>query len=469
MSGGIYLLSFLVLCKLCIVVTECKLSMILNDPFFIGICFFTIGFLSLVGFTSAYLNYFFKSKIYRYYSLYILTLLLFVATVYIKDTGDFPLKSNRRIIMQLVVDGLQMLSALLFCSFIYHAMVLQHPKYKKLKKTYYGYVGFTGLYFIIMFIFPHFVRVSFPFFLITRLIIYVIALLFYYHIGKELKVVFFRYLFMGTTILFISGILALWDSTVNSATSIYTGFHYLCYGYFFENSCFIGAFIYKYFIVDKEKNEVEHQHEVQLFATKIEMQKQTMDYIGKEIHDNIGQKLTLASLYTQQLEHENNNSNIKENIDNISILINESLAEMRELSKSLTDNTIEKNGIIQLMEDECERVRKLNLCSVKFSCPKRNIELNYDSKTVLVRIVQEFFQNSIKHSDCKNLTLQLNTDDNSVELILIDDGKGFDISKTYTNGIGLINSKKRTEMLNGLFKLDSQLNIGTKITVTLPL
>ena len=443
--------------------------MILNDPFFIGICFFTIGFLSLVGFTSAYLNYFFKSKIYQYYSLYILTLLLFVITVYVKDTGDFPLKSDRRNIMQLVVDGLQMLSALLFCSFIYHAMVLQHVKYKKLKKWYYSYVGLTGLYFIIMFLFPHFVRVSFPFFLITRLIIYLIAILFYFHIGKELKVVFFRYLFLGTTFLFVSGIMALWDSTANSKTSIYTGFHYLCYGYFFENICFIGAFIYKYFIVDKEKHEVEHQHEVQLFATKIEMQQQTMEYIGKEIHDNIGQKLTLASLYTQQLEHENKAPNIKNNIDNISLLINESLAEMRELSKSLTDNTIENNSIYKLIEDECDRVRKLNLCSVKFISNTRSIDLGYQSKAVLIRIVQEFFQNSIKHSDCKNLTLQLSAFENSIELLLVDNGKGFDKNKIYTNGIGLKNMKKRTEMLNGNFILDSKLNVGTKITVTLPI
>ncbi|WP_333600475.1 sensor histidine kinase [Flavobacterium sp.] len=443
--------------------------MILNDPFFIGLCFFTIGFLSLVGFTSTYLNYFFKSKIYRYYSLYIVTLLLFVITVYVKDTGDFPVKTLRRNIMQLLVDGWQMLSALLFCSFIYHAMVLQNATYKKLKKAYYFFIGFTVLYFIIMFAFPDFVRLSFSFFVATRIMIYLIAILFYYHIGKELKIVYFRYLFLATTFLFVSGFLALWDSTVNGKTSVYTGFQYLCYGYFFENICFIGAFIYKYFIVDKEKQEVEHQHEVQLFTTKIEMQQQTMEYIGKEIHDNIGQKLTLASLYTQQLEHENKAPNIKDNIDNISILINESLAEMRELSKSLTDNSIEKNSINKLIEDECERVRKLNLCSVKFISNTKNIDLSYQSKAILIRIAQEFFQNSIKHSECKNLTLQLSTSSNNIGLILVDDGKGFDDSKIYSNGIGLKNMKKRTEMLNGNFKLESKLNVGTKITVTLPL
>ncbi|MFM2214478.1 MAG: hypothetical protein RL427_1741 [Bacteroidota bacterium] len=442
--------------------------MILNDPFFVGICFFTIGFLSLVGFTSVYLMYFFKSKTYRYYSIYIVTLILFIISVYLKETGDFPHFSHRRNLMQLVVDGLQMFSALLFCSFIYHAMLSQDAKYEKLKKVYYCYVVYTGLYFAIMFVFPDFVRVSFSFFVITRIIVYLIASFFYYYMIRDLKIVFFRYLFLATSFLFISGLAALWDSTVNYKTSIYTGFHYLCIGYFFENACFIGAFIYKYFIVDKEKQEVEHHHKVQLFTTKIEMQQQTMSYIGKEIHDNIGQRLTLASLYAQQLEHENETAEEKDRIDTISFLINQSLADMRELSKSLTDNSIENNMICKLIEDECERVRKLNLFTVKFICHDKNLSIAYQSKAVLIRIIQEFFQNSIKHSACKNVTLQLDLSKNTITMMLIDDGSGFDLSSNYTNGIGLKNMKERTEMLAGAISIESKINVGTKITVTIP-
>jgi signal transduction histidine kinase len=412
--------------------------------------------------------YFFKSRTYRYYSLYILTLILFIISVYLKDTGDFPLFSERRNIMQLVVDGLQMLSALLFCSFIYHAMILQDAKYGKLKKVYYAYIAFTGIYFTIMVLFPDFVRISFEFFVFTRILVYLIAFFFYYYMIRNLQIVFFRYLFFATTFLFVSGMLALWDSTVNAKTSIYTGFHYLCLGYFFENACFIGAFIYKYFIVDKEKREVEHHHKVQLFSTKLEMQQQTMSYIGKEIHDNIGQKLTLASLYTQQLEHENETAEEKDRIDNISFLINQSLADMRELSKSLTDNSIEHNMLCKLIEDECERVRKLNLFTIKFICHNKNVNLDYQSKAVLIRITQEFFQNSIKHSACKNVTLQLDLSDKNITMMLIDDGSGFDITTNYSHGIGLKNMKERTEMLAGEFSIESKINVGTKITVTIP-
>lgn len=443
--------------------------MILNDPFFIGICFFTIGFLSLVGFTSAYLNYFFKSNTYRYYSLYVLTLLLFVITVYVKDTGDFPPKSDRRHIMQLVVDGLQVLSALFFCAFIYFGMVLQDTKYKKLKPVYYFFIGFTFLYFLILFMFPDFVRKSYPFFIVSRVIIFLISMVFYYQIARALHIVYFRYLFFAITFLFVSGFMALWDSTANANTSIYTGFHYLCFGYFLENSCFVGAFIYKYFVVDKEKKDIQHQHEVQLFTSKIEMQQQTMEHLGKEIHDNIGQKLTLASLYTQQLDHENKAPNVKDTITNISDILNETLSEMRELTKSLTLNTIENNSIVKLIENECERVKKLKKFSVTFICHTKDSTLSYEAKTIMIRIVQEFFQNSIKHSACHNITVAFSEIENTVELSLSDDGKGFDTGNYYSNGIGLKNIKKRTELLKGKFQLESKINIGTKITITLPL
>jgi len=441
--------------------------MILNDPFFIGICFFSIGFLILVGSTSLFLNYFFKLKVYTFYSLYILSLILFIATVYIKNTGDFPLGSEKRHIMQLVVDGIQVWSALLFCCFIYYAMVLENSKHKKLIKTHVFFIGFTVLYTITIFLFPDFVRKSYAFFIVSRIIIYAISMVFYYNIARELKIVYFRFLFSAITFLFVFGFLALWDSTVN--LSVYTGFQYLCYGYFFENICFIGAFIYKYFKVDKEKKEAAHLYELQLFSSKNEIQNQTLDYIGKEIHDNIGQKLTLASLYTQQLEYENKSSDIENSISNISNILNETLSEMRELTKSLTINSIGENIIYNLIETECERVKKLNLFNVRLLCNNKKINLPIETKTILIRIVQEFFQNSIKHSACQNIIVTINESKETIELSLVDDGKGFEMNNFYTNGIGLKNMKTRVELLKGSFMLESKINIGTKINVTLPL
>ena len=232
------------------------------------------------------------------------------------------------------------------------------------------------------------------------------------------------------------------------------------------------VFIRQYQIKKKEHNTMlQNQleiHQKELLATQIEIQLQTMQHIGREIHDNVGQKLTLASLYTQQLAFENKAPQVNERIENISKIINESLRELRELSRSLTDNTVETATIYQLISHEVKKIKDLNLCSVNFDCNLPKKELSYTQKAFLIRIIQEFLQNSMKHAACQLITIQLHFDASTLQLIIQDDGKGFDVNATKSTGIGLINMKKRTELLAGTFNLESKLNQGTQLTVVLP-
>jgi signal transduction histidine kinase len=218
-----------------------------------------------------------------------------------------------------------------------------------------------------------------------------------------------------------------------------------------------------------EKKIMSQLHEQILLSTQIEMQTQTMQYIGREIHDNIGQKLTLASLYTQQLAYENKAPQINDKIENISSIINESLSELRQLSKSLTDDSIAGNTITDLIQQECERVNNTKKCCVHFSSNQKNFVLPYQTKSILLRIVQEFLQNSIKHSGCKNIEISLSVNDNTNWLLLKDDGKGFDLTKISGNGIGLNNMKKRAELIGGTFNLESIAGSGTKLDIEIPL
>ena len=208
-------------------------------------------------------------------------------------------------------------------------------------------------------------------------------------------------------------------------------------------------------------------HQKEILATQIEMQQQTMQHIGREIHDNIGQKLTLASLYTQQLAFENKAPHINDNIENISKIINQSLTDLRLLSKSLTDNEIQEKTIYQLIKAEKLKIENLKICKISLKANDKNLDLDYQQKTILLRIVQEFIQNSVKHAICKNINIELKTYQNNTELEIKDDGKGFDVNKKYT-GIGLLNMKKRTEMINGVFNLKSD-NSGTHLSIILPI
>lgn len=239
---------------------------------------------------------------------------------------------------------------------------------------------------------------------------------------------------------------------------------------------FIGGiiiFIREYRIKKKAHNKqvesINTLHQKELLENKLEIQERTMKHIGQEIHDNIGQKLTLASIYLQQLDHENKAPHINKNIGAINDILNQSLIELRQLSKSLTDDAILELSISELLSNECKKIRELKVFEISLD-DNMNKDLNsYRVKSVLLRITQEFLQNSIKHANCSHLSLYIGTQNNYVSLILKDNGKGFNVGQITNNGIGLKNMKQRTQILNGVFNLKSNSETGTELSVKIPI
>lgn len=218
-------------------------------------------------------------------------------------------------------------------------------------------------------------------------------------------------------------------------------------------------------------NEIEMKNELhqrELLSTQLEIQQATMQQIGRELHDNIGQKLTLVSLYVQQMLYENKVPEAVERIDQVSQIINQSLQDLRSLSKTLTDDNISQKEIITLIQEEVDNTNSLKKCLVSFEHNFDQLDLGFVHKNLLLRITQEFIQNSIKHSNCKNIFINLNTSEEILwELKIHDDGTGFDTSNTKSNGIGLTNMKNRAKIIGADFILESEKNAGTKVNITL--
>lgn len=215
--------------------------------------------------------------------------------------------------------------------------------------------------------------------------------------------------------------------------------------------------------------QMDEEHKRELLENQMEIQLQTMKHIGREIHDNVGQKLTLASLYTQQLILEERVPKAFKEVNEIGEIINDSLNELRQLSKSLTNDTLENNSLVELIEKECELINQLKECKIHFVNTLKTKVNSYQIKSILFRITQEFLQNSIKHSGCKNIRIRLSKVEGNLCLGMQDNGKGFDITELEVKGIGLKNMEKRTEMLGGKFFLESQQDKGTKLTVKIPI
>lgn len=218
-------------------------------------------------------------------------------------------------------------------------------------------------------------------------------------------------------------------------------------------------------------NEIEVKNEIhkrELLATQLEIQQATMQQIGRELHDNIGQKLTLVSLYTQQLLYENKVPEVSERIDQVSQIINQSLQDLRSLSKTLTDDNINQKEIVTLIQEEVDNTNAFKRCHITFEHNFNQLDLGFVHKNVLLRITQEFIQNSIKHANCQNIFIRLNTsEDNLWELSLKDDGVGFDSTRTSSNGIGLTNMKNRAAIIGADFRFESKENTGTSLNLIL--
>lgn len=230
-------------------------------------------------------------------------------------------------------------------------------------------------------------------------------------------------------------------------------------------------YINKYRLRKKEYlNEIQIKNEIhqrELLATQLEIQQATMQQIGRELHDNIGQKLTLVSLYTQQLLYENKVPEVSERIDQVSQIINQSLQDLRSLSKTLTDDNISQKEIVTLIQEEVDNTNAIKKCDIHFEHANKNLDLDFVHKNVLLRITQEFIQNSIKHSQCKNIFITLNTsEENLWELNIKDDGIGFDTSNTISNGIGLTNMKNRAKIIGADFNFTSEKGSGTILNIS---
>ena len=219
---------------------------------------------------------------------------------------------------------------------------------------------------------------------------------------------------------------------------------------------------------EKEKTMIEEQHMQDLLETRLQIQEQTMQDIGREIHDNIGQKLTLAAIYANQLSFEKQYPEIQERITAVGKIINESLTELRSMSKNLANVHAESNELKTLIKSECNRVQALQICNVSCSFSGSDYILSGTVKSFLVRIVQEFMQNSLKHSGCQNINITFNYTNEGLKLAADDDGKGFNTGTPNDNGIGLQNMRKRAELLSADFNLRSAPGKGTYLELFIP-
>ncbi|MEZ4792158.1 MAG: histidine kinase [Gelidibacter sp.] len=218
-------------------------------------------------------------------------------------------------------------------------------------------------------------------------------------------------------------------------------------------------------LLDKIKQQQEFDEEIS--RTQTEIQEQTLKHIGWELHDNVGQLLAYASMQMNMLSAQVAD-NMKESVKSTADVIKESLKEVRSLSKSLNNDVILNIGFEQSITNELNRLKRMKFASAELHIKGDKRELdNKKHEIVIFRILQEFFSNSVKYSEAKNLQVKIDYQKDKLIIEASDDGKGFDMA-TAEKGSGLINMKSRAELINSTFDLYSKPNEGVKLTLEYP-
>lgn len=210
-----------------------------------------------------------------------------------------------------------------------------------------------------------------------------------------------------------------------------------------------------------ENERIKKEFEKTLLDTRLEIQEYTLNYVSREIHDNIGQTLSLARL---QLNSSDEFSQ-QEALDD---LLGKAITDLRTLSHSLNTDYIKEQGFIPSIESLLNQVGKAGMYKIDFYNESSDFYLTDEHGLIIFRVIQEILNNITKHAKASRISMTFN-DENSGQFILIkDDGCGFDMNNLKSSGIGLKNIKDRVQIIGGHIDIQSEMNKGTQIKISLP-
>ena len=122
------------------------------------------------------------------------------------------------------------------------------------------------------------------------------------------------------------------------------------------------------------------------------------------------------------------------------------------------------------MEEEVGRIRAARLLNIKYEASDNTVFMDSQKELIIYRIIQEAFNNILKHADAANARLLLEYNSTHLTINITDDGKGFvPVNNLQTGNAGLNNMQSRVKMLEGSMNISSQPGTGTTLLFTIPI
>lgn len=223
--------------------------------------------------------------------------------------------------------------------------------------------------------------------------------------------------------------------------------------------------------IQKQKiAELEQKNKLLALNSMIEGQESERLRIAQDLHDGLGGLLTTVKAHFNAIEREIANIKNMNVYEKTNQLIDEACAEVRRIAHDMVPHSLKMNGLHGVLSDIQHSVKSRGVaCDVEIHHLDESI-LGEQKAVMIYRIVQEVVNNAMKHANASHLLIQLIGHENGLNVMIEDNGKGFDINSLIGGkGMGLKSIESRVKYLEGTLNIDSAPSQGTTINIEIPI
>ena len=220
--------------------------------------------------------------------------------------------------------------------------------------------------------------------------------------------------------------------------------------------------------LSRERRELEARQQQEIFRAILSTQEEERKRIAETLHNSLGQLLYGVKLSLNQVRSIGENSRQKQMtaLQQTEVLLADAIRETRRLSHELMPTILEDFGLETAIKDICQQFGR----DVKFHCELIGLPKKMDEymEVAIYRMVQEMMTNIVKHADATEATVRVEVDHPNIEILVKDNGKGFDVTKEEdATGIGFNIIRNKVKLLNGNITISSAQGKGTLIYITI--
>ncbi|AZQ44605.1 tetratricopeptide repeat-containing sensor histidine kinase [Nonlabens ponticola] len=192
--------------------------------------------------------------------------------------------------------------------------------------------------------------------------------------------------------------------------------------------------------------------------------------IAGELHDDLGSSMTTMRLYFDQISNSLKTSEDQDIYNRTKALLDDTYQTVRSMSHRMHYGVMASKGLVPSVQSLAQRISDSKAIQIEVITHKMDRNLENSLELNIFRIVQELLSNIVKHAGAKHATVNLIGGDDSIHIMVEDDGHGFDTTlKRKKEGMGLYSIETRLEDIDGTVEVDSTINHGTTVTIEIPL